>query len=624
MTAPKSARRAEAAPPRPVEARDSVTVLLAGDSGDGMQLAGAQLTLASALAGNDVGTVPGFPAEIRAPAGSLAGVSAFEVHFTSGGVPTTGDQVDALVAMNPAALRTYLPYLQPSGVLIVNADGFSEAELGKAGYSVDPLRDGSLAAYRLLPVPMTALTRAAVADLKLSPREADRCKNFFALGMIYWLYERPLEPTRSWIKTKFAQNPAVREANSRTLLAGYHCGETTDQLPVHYRVPAADLPPGRYRRVTGAEAMTLALVAAAEKAGLPLLFTSHPSTPSTEILHLFAGVKRPGVRTLQAEDEAAAAAAALGAAFGGALGATATSGQGLGLKAQPIGLAAMAELPLIVLDVQRAGPATGMPTKTEQADLLQALFGRNGECPAIVLAPASPADCFAVTYEAVRLAIRYMTPVLVLADVHLVVGAEAWRVPRADDLPAIAVARPVATAGRFQPYRRDERLARPWAVPGTPGLEHRTGGLEKDELTGNVSYDPVNHEKMVRLRAAKVAGAAVDIPDLTVDGPEAGDLLVVGWGSTFGAIATAVERVRRRGGKVARAHLRALHPLPRNTGDVLKRYRRVLVPELNEGQLQLLLRAACLVDSVGLHKVQGRPFLAGEIEAKIDELLGAE
>jgi 2-oxoglutarate ferredoxin oxidoreductase subunit alpha len=624
MTAPKSANRADTAPSRPVEVRESVTVLLAGDSGDGMQLAGSQLTMASAAAGNDVGTMPGFPAEIRAPAGSLAGVSAFEVHFTSGAVPTTGDRVDALVAMNPAALRTYLSDLQPGGVLIANGDSFTDADLRKAGYSADPLRDGSLASYRLLNVPMTTLNRSAVADLKLAPREADRCKNFFALGMIYWLYERPLEPTQRWIKTKFAQNPAVREANNRALRAGYNYAETTDQLPVHYRVPAADLPPGRYRKVTGAEAMMLALVAAAQKAGLPLLFAGHPSTPSTEILHLFAGLKRSGVRTLQAEDESAAAAAAVGAAFGGALGATATSGQGLGLASQAIGLAAMAELPLVVLDVQRAGPATGMPTKTEQADLLQALFGRNGECPAIVLAAASPADCFAMTYEAARLAVRYMTPVLVLSDGHLIVGAETWRVPRAADLPAIAVARPAAGSERFQAYKRDDHLARPWALPGTPGLEHRTGGLEKDDLTGNVSYDPVNHEKMVRLRAAKVAGAAADIAELAVDGPAEGDLLVVGWGSTFAAIATAVERVRRRGGQVARAHFRSLQPLPHNTADVLGRYRRVLVPELNQGQLLLLLRAACLVDAIGLHKVQGRPFLAGEIEAKIDEMLGAE
>jgi 2-oxoglutarate/2-oxoacid ferredoxin oxidoreductase subunit alpha len=624
MTAPKPPSQTVAAPTRAVEERESVTVRLAGDSGDGMQLAGSQLSLASALAGNGVSTLPHFPAEIRAPAGSLAGVSGFQIHFASDAVSTAGDQLDALIVMNPAALRTHLADLQPGGVLIVNRDAFHEPELGKAGYAADPLQDGSLASYRMLSVPMSALNKAAVSELKLTPREADRCKNFFALGLVYWLYERPLEPTLRWIKTKFAQNPAVRDANTRTLRAGYHYGETTAQLPVHYRVPAAALPPGRYRKLTGAEGMALGLVAAAEKAGLPLLFAGHPSTPSTEILHLFAGMKRHGVRTLQAEDEAAAASAAVGAAFGGALGATATSGPGLCLKAQPIGLAVIAELPLVVLDVQRAGPSGGMPTKTEQGDLLQALFGRNGECPVVVLAPASPADCFAVTFEAARLAIQFMTPVLVLADGQLAVGAEAWRVPRAADLPAIAVSRPARGAEPFLPYKRDERLVRPWAIPGTPGLEHRTGSLEKDDPTGNVSYDPLNHETMVRLRAAKVAGAAAELPELIVDGPDEGDLLVASWGSTLATVATAVARVRSRGGSVAHAHFRALHPLPRNTGDVLRRYRRVLVPELNEGQLLLLLRAAYLIDAVGLHKVQGRPFLAGEIEAKIDELLKTE
>ncbi len=609
-------------PERPVEERGAVTVRLAGDSGDGMQLAGSQLTLTSALAGNSVSTVPDFPAEIRSPAGSLAGVSGFQVHFSSAESDTPADRLDALVAMNPAALRKNLPDLRPGGVLVVNRDAFVESELQKAGYAADPLTDGSLSGYRLLAVPMAALSREAVRDLKLTPREADRCKNFLALGLVYWLYERPLEPTLGWIKTKFAQNPAVREANRRTLRAGYHYGETAEELPAHYRVPPAALPPGRYRKVTGFEAAALGLVAAAEKAGLPLLFAAHPSTPSVEILHVLAGLKRHGVRAVQTEDATAAATAAVGAAFGGALGATATSGPGLCLKSEAVGLAVMAELPLVVLDVQRVGPSTGLATKTEQSDLLQALFGRNGECPVVVLAPASPADCFAVTFEAVRLAVGFMTPVLVLTDGHLSVGGEAWRVPRADDLPAIPVHRPPAGGVPFLPYKRDERLVRPWAVPGTPGLEHRTGGLEKEDLTGNVSYDPLNHEKMVRARAAKVAGVADVLPELAVDGPAEGDLLVAGWGSTAAAIAAAVARVRARGSRVAHAHFRALHPLPRNTGDVLKRFRRVLVPELNGGQLLLLLRAAFLADAVGLHKVQGRPFLVGEIEAKIDEMLG--
>jgi 2-oxoglutarate ferredoxin oxidoreductase subunit alpha len=624
MTVPTPPSRSRAVPVRPVEERASITVRLAGDSGDGMQLAGSQLTLASALAGNTISTLPDFPAEIRAPAGSLAGVSGFQVHFSSAGNSTPGDRLDALVAMNPAALRTHLADLQPGGVLIVNRDAFLVGELEKAGYEQDPLQDGSLAGYRLLAVPMTTLNRAAVVDLKLTPREADRCKNFFALGLVYWLYERPLEPTLQWIKSKFAQNPATRDANTRTLRAGFHFGETTEELPVHYRVAAASIPPGRYRKLTGSEALVLGLTAAAKKAGLSLLYAGHPSTPSAEILHLFAGMKRYGVRTMQADDEAAAASAATGAAFGGALGVTATSGPGLCLKAESIGLAVMAELPLVVIDIQRAGPGVGMPTKTEQADLLQALFGRNGECPVIVLAPCSPADCFTVAFEAVRLAIEYMTPVLLLADGHLAVGAEAWRVPQAADLPTITVSRPKAGAEPFLPYKRDERLVRPWALPGTPGLEHRTGGLEKDDQTGNVSYDPLNHEKMVRARAAKVAGAAAALAELTVDGPAEGDLLVVGWGSTFGAISAAVARVRNRGGSVAHAHIRSLHPLPRNTGEVLRRYRRVLVPELNEGQLLLLLRAAFLTEAVGLHKVQGRPFLVGDIETKIDQLLQAE
>jgi 2-oxoglutarate ferredoxin oxidoreductase subunit alpha len=586
-----------------------------------MQLAGSQLTLASALAGNSIGTLPDFPADIRAPAGSLAGVSGFQVHFSSDGGSTPGDRLDALVAMNPAALKTHLKDLERDGLLIINRDTFLESELAKAGYVEDPLSNGSLAGYRLLAAPMASLSRSAVAELKLTPREADRCKNFFALGLLYWIYERPLEPTLRWIKRKFAQNPAVRDANSRALRAGHHFGETTEELPVHYRVPPAAIPPGRYRKVTGSEGLALGLVAAAEKAGLPFLFAAHPSTPSSEILHLLAGMQRYRVRTLQAEDAAAAAAAAVGAAFGGALGATAGSGPALTLKAESISLAVMAELPLVVIDVQRAGPSSGMPTKTEQGDLLQALFGRNGESPLVVLAPASPADCFAIAFEAVRVAVGFMTPVLILADGHLAVGAEAWRVPPVADLPAIPVLRPTAGATPFLPYNRDERLVRPWALPGTAGLEHRTGGLEKDDRTGDVSYDPINHERMVRARAAKVAGVAAALPELTVDGPKEGDLLVASWGSTFGAVAAAVARVRRRGGSVAHAHFRSLAPLPRNTGDVLCRYRRVLVPELNQGQLLLLLRAKYLTDAIGLHKVQGRPFLIGEIEAKVDELL---
>ena len=607
-----------------IEERECATIRLAGDSGDGMQLAGAQFTLTSVLAGNDVSTLPDFPAEIRAPAGSLAGVSGYQIHFSSTAIYTPGDRLDTLVAMNPAALRTNLADLQSGGILVVNADAFEREELEKAGYTSNPLADGSLSPYRVVAVPMTTLNRTAVAKVKLSPREADRCKNFFALGLVYWLYERPLEPTLAWIAAKFSANVAIREANTRALKAGFNYGETTEAMPAHYRVAKAAIPPGRYRKLTGNEAVALGLVAAAHKADLPLLFAAYPSTPAGDIFHHLAELKRYGVRTFQAEDETAAMGAALGAAFGGALGVTATTGPGMCLKSEAVGLAVMTELPVVILDVQRGGPSTGLPTKTEQADLLQALFGRNGESPVVVVAPCSPADCFAVVFEAVRLAVGFMTPVFVLSDGYLASSAEPWRIPKADDLPPIPVRRAEAPTGGgvFRPYNRDGRLVRPWAPPGTPGLEHRIGGLEKEDGTGAVSYDPANHEHMVRTRAQKIANVADNIPELTVEGPEAGELLVVGWGSTYGAIRTAIQRARQQGLSVAHAHLRYLNPLPRNTGAVLRRYQQVLVPELNGGQLRWLLRAAYLVDAVGLNKVQGRPFLVGEIEARIAELAG--
>jgi 2-oxoglutarate ferredoxin oxidoreductase subunit alpha len=609
--------------PVPIETLESATIRLAGDSGDGMQLAGAQFTLTSALAGNDVSTLPDFPAEIRAPAGSLAGVSGFQVHFSSTPIHTPGDQLDTLVAMNPAALKTNVADLRPGGVLIVNADAFGPEDLQKAGYAADPLEDGSLRGFRVVSVPMTALNRGAVAKVKLSPREAERCKNFFALGLVYWLYERPLDPTLRWIAAKFAENVAIREANSRALKAGYNYGETTGAMPAHYRVLKAAIPPGRYRKVTGNESVAMGLVAAAHRANLPLLFAAYPVAPASDILHHLAEMKRFGVRTFQAEDEIAAVGAAIGAAFGGALGVTATTGSGVCLKSEAVGLAVMTELPLVVIDVQRGGPSTGLPTKTEQADLLQALYGRHGECPAAVLAPQSPADCFAMMFEAVRLAVGFMTPVFVLSDGYVASNAEPWRIPGADELPAIPVRHAEAAGGvAFRPYNRDDRLVRPWAVPGTPGVEHRLGGLEKQDGTGEVSYDPANHEHMVRVRAQKIANIAREIPELAVDGPGSGELLVVGWGGTHGAILSAVQRARRAGLSVAHAHLRYLNPLPRNTGDVLRRYKRVLVPELNAGQLRLLLRAAFLVDVVGLNKVQGRPFLVSEIEAKVAELAG--
>jgi 2-oxoglutarate ferredoxin oxidoreductase subunit alpha len=611
----------------PVEERESVTIRLAGDSGDGMQLAGTQLTHTSAILGNDISTFPDFPAEIRAPVGTLAGVSGFQIHFSSHDIHTPGDHLNTLVVMNPAALKTNIKDLERGGLLIVNEDSFASGDLHKAGYPSNPLEDGSLAGYRLLRVPITKLNRQAVAQLKLSTREADRCKNFFALGLVYWLYERSRDPTLRWLKGKFSKNPAVLEANTRALNAGYNYGETTEAIAVHYRVPKATIKPGTYRKITGNEAIALALVAAAQRSGLGLVYAGYPITPASDILHQLAEYKRFGVRTLQAEDEIAAAGAAIGASFGGALGVTATSGPGICLKSEAIGLAVMTELPLVVIDVQRGGPSTGLPTKTEQADLLQAMFGRNGECPAAIVAPCSPADCFAMTYEAVRLAVRFMTPVFILSDGYLANGAEPWSIPRVEELPAIDVTfatQPNSTRDgqpRFLPYLRDERLVRPWALPGTAGLEHRIGGIEKEDITGNISYDPVNHEHMVRTRAKKVANIANDIPELEVTGPSQGDVLVIGWGGTYGSSLTAVQRLQRKGASVAHAHLRYLNPMPRNTGAVLKRYRKVLVPELNTGQLLMLLRARFLVDAIGLNKVQGKPFLVGEIEARVEELL---
>jgi 2-oxoglutarate/2-oxoacid ferredoxin oxidoreductase subunit alpha len=609
------------------EEKESVTIRFAGDSGDGMQLAGTQFTNASAILGNDISTLPDFPAEIRAPVGTLAGVSGFQVHFSSQEIHTPGDTLNTLVAMNPAALKTNIRDLESGGILIVNSDAFGTADLHKAGYKTNPLEDGSLKGYRVFRIPITMLNREAVTEVKLSPREADRCKNFFALGLVCWLYERSLDPTLRYIRDKFGKNPAVLEANARTLKAGYNYGETTESLPVHYRVAPATIKPGKYRKITGNEALALGLVSATTLANLPLVYASYPITPASDILHNLSEMKRFGVRTLQAEDEIAAVGIAIGAAFGGALGVTATSGPGLCLKSEAIGLAVVTELPLIVVDVQRGGPSTGLPTKTEQADLLQAMYGRNGECPVAIVAPCSPADCFTIIIEAVRLAVSFMTPVLVLSDGYLANGAEPWLIPRVEDLPKIVVQHPTKPnsndngAPHFLPYKRDERLVRQWAIPGAPGLEHRVGGLEKEDVTGNVSYDPVNHEHMVKTRAQKIANIANDIPELAVNGPAEGDLLVIGWGGTYGSITTAVQRAQHRGLSVAQAHLRYLNPMPRNTGTVLKRYKKVLIPELNAGQLSLLLRGRFLVDAVGLNKIQGKPFLVSEIEQKIEELL---
>jgi 2-oxoglutarate ferredoxin oxidoreductase subunit alpha len=607
----------------PIEELDAVAVRFAGDSGDGMQLAGAQFTTASAIFGNDISTLPDFPAEIRAPVGTLAGVSGFQINFSSQDIHHPGDQLNSLVAMNPAALKTNLKDLQADGILIVNSDSFAANDLHKAGYKSNPLEDGSLNGYRLIRVPINTLNREAVSPVKLSPREADRCKNFFALGLVYWLYERPMEPTLKYIRDKFGKNPAVLEANTRSLKAGYHFGETTEALPVQYRVTRAKLKPGRYRKITGNEATAIGLVAAATLANKALCYATYPITPASDILHSLAELKRYGVRTVQAEDEIAAIGAALGASFGGAIGVTGTSGPGICLKSEAIGLAVMTELPLIIIDVQRGGPSTGLPTKTEQADLLQAMFGRNGECPAAIVAPCSPSDCFTMIMEAARLAIRFMTPVFFLSDGYLANGAEPWPIPRIEDLPRIEVKHQTEPNdnGTFMPYKRDARLVRPWAIPGTPGLEHRIGGLEKEDVSGNVCYDPANHQHMVNTRAKKIANIAQEIPDLEVTGAADAELLVIGWGGTYGTITTAVERCQRQGYSVAQAHLRYLNPMPKNTGAVLKRYKKVLVPELNGGQLRFLLRAEFLVDAVGLNKVQGKPFLVSEIEEKIQDML---
>jgi len=611
-------------PPKQVERRESMVVRLAGDSGDGMQVTGTQLTGESARAGNDLATLPDFPAEIRAPAGTPAGVSAFQLQFGARDVLTPGDEVDVLVAMNPAALRANLEDLRPGGILIVDREAFSEANLRKADYERNPLEDGSLARWQVFPIEVTRLTTAALKDLGLSARETNRCRNFFCLGVVSWLFHRPVEVAEDWVRQRFARQPKLVEANLRALRAGLAFGENSELIAVSYEVPRAKIPPGRYRTVSGNAAAALALVAASQKSGLPLFLGSYPITPASDILHELSALKHFGVVTFQAEDEIAGVGAALGAAFGGAIGVTTTSGPGMDLKAETIGLAVAVELPLVVIDIQRAGPSTGMPTKTEQADLLMALYGRHGEAPLPVLAPATPADCFAVVYEAVRLAATYMTPVIVLSDGYLANGSEPWLVPDPADLPPIPVAFRTDPQGFF-PYLRDPAtLARPWVRPGTPGLEHRVGGLSKAPTTGNVSYAPQDNEQMVRLRARKVAGIAREYAPLEVFGAERGDLLILGWGSTFGAIRQAVQELHAAGRAVAHVHLRHLHPLPPDLGEILARFRRVLVPELNLGQLVRLVRAEYLVPAVGFHKVQGRPFKVSEIVARSERLLAGE
>ncbi len=606
------------------EALDRVVIRFAGDSGDGMQLVGDRFTDVSASFGNDLATLPNYPAEIRAPAGTIAGVSSFQVHIADFDILTPGDVPNLLVAMNPAALKANLQDLPPGASIIANLDAFEDRNLEKAGYHGNPLEDGTLDAFRVYQVPMTSLTLEAAKETGAKPRDAERSKNFFALGLITWMYTRPVETILHWIEERFAKNDLVRAANLAAFKAGYHFGETAELFDHPFEVHKAQLPAGRYRNISGNVALAYGLIAAGQQAKLPILYASYPITPASDILHELSKHKNFGVRTIQAEDEIAAAGIAIGGAFAGQLGVTATSGPGVDLKSESMGLALSLELPFVLVDVQRGGPSTGLPTKTEQADLLLAMYGRHGEAPVPIVAASTPSHCFDTAFEAVRIAVKYRTPVILLTDGYLANGAEPWRFPDTADLPDIST--PFATEpnhdGEFWPYLRDpETLARPWAVPGTPKLMHRVGGLEKEDGSGNVNYDPENHEHMVRLRAEKVARIARDIPPLEVDHEDGARLLVLGWGSTWGSIKAAVRRVRNGGRKVASAHLVHLNPFPANLGEVLARYDQVLVPEMNLGQLSKLIRAEFLVDATTLSKVQGLPFRAAEIEAKILEMI---
>jgi len=609
---------------KPVEQVDSVIVRFAGDSGDGMQLTGDRFTSEAALLGNDISTYPDFPAEIRAPAGSLPGVSGFQLHFADHDILTPGDAPNVLVAMNPAALRTNIGDLPKGGTLIVNTDSFAERNLTKAGYADNPLTDGSLNEFQVHEVPLTTMTLEALKEIDVTKREAERAKNMFALGLMSWLYNRPTEGAIEFIQRKFAKLPSIAEANVKAFNAGYAFGETTEGFAVTYEVKPAPLEPGTYRNITGNQALSYGLIAASVQSGLPLFLGAYPITPASSILEELAKHKNFGVRTFQAEDEIAAVGAALGAAFGGALGVSTSAGPGVVLKQETIGLAVALELPLLILDIQRGGPSTGLPTKPEQADLLMAMFGRNSESPIPVLAASTPSQCFDAALEAARIAIKFRTPVFLLSDAYLANGSEPWLLPDVSALPTIdpGFATGPNHEDGFMPYQRDPKtLARPWAIPGTPGLEHRIGGLEKQDVTGNVSYDPDNHDLMVRLRAQKVAAIASDIPELEVEGDEDAPLLVVSWGGTYGSVAAAVRRVRKRKQKIAHAHLHYLNPFPRNTGDVLRSYKQVLVPELNLGQLLKLLRAEFLVDAVGYNRVRGKPFRADELETAMLSVL---
>lgn len=611
------------------ETVESVVIRFAGDSGDGMQLTGSQFTNTSALLGNDIATFPDFPAEIRAPIGTLAGVSGFQIHFGSTRIHTPGDACDVLVVMNVAALKANLRHLKKGGTVIANTDGFDAKNMRLAGVTgeITPLEDGSLDAYDVKKLDVTKITRAALADSGLGTKEIDRCKNMFVLGLVYWMYHRPLENTIDFIESKFKKNPAVAEANIKVLKAGWNYGETTEAFSSRYDVAKAKMDAGIYRGITGNVAATYGLIAASVKSGLPLFLGSYPITPASDILHELSKYKNFGIRTFQAEDEIAAIGSAIGAAFGGNLAITTSSGPGIALKTEAIGLATMLELPLVICNIQRGGPSTGLPTKTEQADLLQAMYGRNGECPVVIIAAQSPADCFDAAYEACRIALEHMIPVFYLSDGYIANGSEPWKFPKTADLREIktSFAKPEdKTDGKFLPYSRDEKLARPWAIPGTKGLEHRIGGLEKQNITGNISYDPENHEFMVKLRAERVERVADFIPEQKIDnGPEQGDVLILGWGGTYGALKTATRDLLADGLSVAHAHLRYMNPMPKNIEKVLRSYKKVLVPELNNGQLVRIIRDKFLIDAQPLNKIQGQPFTTVEIKNKVIEMLNA-
>jgi 2-oxoglutarate ferredoxin oxidoreductase subunit alpha len=605
----------------PIIPVDDVTIRFAGDSGDGMQLTGAQFSDTVAASGLDVGTLPDYPAEVRAPLGTLHGVSGYQIHFSSHDVHTPGDSIDVLVAMNPAALKVNIKDLKKRGIIIANSDAFDKKNLELANYKENPLEDDSLENYEVYSIPVTKTTISALKDLNLSMKVVVKCKNFFALGVVYWLYNKAPDNTLNWIQEKFAKSPDLIEANSRALKAGYYYGETTEMFTTRFDLkPSTVLPKGLYRNINGNDAVALGLVAASASSGLQLFLGSYPITPASEILHALSKYKKYGVKTFQAEDEIAGITTAIGASFAGCLAATTTSGPGMALKTEAIGLAVISELPLVIVNVQRGGPSTGLPTKTEQADLMQAIYGRNGECPVPVLAAVSPSDCFHMAFEAARIAIKYMTPVILLTDGYIANGSEPWRIHKVADLPKINVTFRTNPEG-FYPYVRDENLSRPWVKPGTKGLEHRIGGLEKQNITGSVSYDPENHQIMTKIRAKKIKNIEMDIPELKVDGDASGELLILGWGSTYGAIADAVENQRAKGRKVSFAQLKYLFPFPKNTGNVLKKFEKILIPEGNMGQLSKLIKSEYLIDVIQYNKVKGAPIKANEIENKIEEIL---